>query len=74
MATMRGKQGTSPDARVDALVARAEESGRRRDGGPARGGLRYVFYGGSRPRAGRTLSHRGRGSRSRPGRWSAATG
>ena len=45
MATMRGKQGTSPDARVDALVAWAEESGRRRAGGPARGGLRFVFYG-----------------------------
>jgi site-specific DNA recombinase len=45
MATMRGKQSTSPDARVDALVAWAEESGRRRAGGPARGGLRFVFYG-----------------------------
>jgi hypothetical protein len=42
MARMRGKQGTSPDARVDALVAWAEESGRRRAGGPARGG---AFYG-----------------------------
>src|SRR5690242_3056170 len=45
MATMRGKQGTSPDARVDALVAWAEESGRRRAGEPARGGLRFVLYG-----------------------------
>jgi hypothetical protein len=27
------------------LAARAERSGRRRDGGPGRGILRFVFYG-----------------------------
>ena len=45
MATMRGKQGTSPAGGVDGLVAWAEGTGRRRSGGPARGGLRFVFYG-----------------------------
>ena len=74
MATMRGKQGTSPDTGVDALVAWAEESGRRRAGGPARGGLRFVFYGRVSTEDWQDPSHRGRGSGSRPRRWSGATG
>jgi len=45
LATMRTKQGTSPAAGVDGLVAWAEGTGRRRAGGPARGGLRFAFYG-----------------------------
>ena len=46
MTTVRGrKEGTAAAAGADGLVARAEESGRRRARGPARGGLRFVFYG-----------------------------
>jgi site-specific DNA recombinase len=45
MATMRTKQGTGPAAGMDGLVAWAEGTGRRRAGRPARGGLRFVFYG-----------------------------
>ena len=32
-------------ARADGLAAWAEQSGHRRDGGPAGGGLRFAFYG-----------------------------
>ena len=45
MATMRTEQGTSRAAGVDGLVAWAEGASRRRAGGPARGGLRFAFYG-----------------------------
>ena len=46
MTTVRGrKEGTAAAAGADGLVAWAEESGRRRARGPARGGLRFVFYG-----------------------------
>ena len=46
MTTVRGrKEGTAAAAGADSLVAWAEESGRRRARGPARGGLRFVFYG-----------------------------
>jgi hypothetical protein len=46
MAMTRGDPGTSPAAGLDGLVAWAEGSGRRGSGGPARGGLRFVFYAG----------------------------
>jgi site-specific DNA recombinase len=39
------KRGAVPAAAAGGLVAWAEESGRRQAGGPARGGLRFVFYG-----------------------------
>src|SRR5215472_6264209 len=46
MAAVReGRRGALPAAAAGALVAWAEESGRRQAGGPARGGLRFVFYG-----------------------------
>ncbi|MGO9782240.1 MAG: recombinase family protein [Streptosporangiaceae bacterium] len=45
-AVCEGKRGTAPAAGGDGLVAWAEESGRRRvKGPPARGSLRFVFYG-----------------------------
>ena len=37
--------GAGPAAGADGLVAWAGESGRRRAGGPAQGGLRFAFYG-----------------------------
>jgi hypothetical protein len=40
-----GDTGTALAAHADGLVAWAEASGRRRASGPARGGLRFVFYG-----------------------------
>ena len=46
MRTVReGKRETAPAAGRDDLVAWAEGSGRPRARGPARGGLRFVFYG-----------------------------
>ena len=39
------KRGTGPAARAGGLVAWAEASGCRRGSGPARGGLRFAFYG-----------------------------
>jgi site-specific DNA recombinase len=46
MAAVReGHRGAVRAAGAGGLVAWAEESGRRRDGGPVRGGLRFVFYG-----------------------------
>ena len=39
------RQGTAAAAGVGGLVAWAQGSGRRRAGGPARGRLRFVFYG-----------------------------
>ena len=44
-AVREGKRGTAPAADADGLVAWAEESGRQRPEGPARGGLRFAFYG-----------------------------
>jgi len=44
-AVREGKRGTAPDAGASGLVAWAEESCRRRPEGPARGGLRFAFYG-----------------------------
>jgi hypothetical protein len=44
-AVREGKRGTAPAANADGLVAWAEESGRQRPEGPARGGLRFAFYG-----------------------------
>jgi site-specific DNA recombinase len=43
--THEEKQGASPAAGAGDLLAWAEESGRRRVREPARGGLRFVFYG-----------------------------
>ena len=40
-----GKRGTAPATSASGLAAWAEESGRRRARGPARGGLRFAFYG-----------------------------
>ena len=40
-----GKRGSAPATGASGLVAWAEESGRRRARGPARGGLRFAFYG-----------------------------
>jgi DNA invertase Pin-like site-specific DNA recombinase len=46
MTAMRDvKRGAALAAGAGGLVAWAEESGRRRAGGPARGGLRFAFYG-----------------------------
>src|SRR6516164_4744988 len=46
MTAVRAKtRGSTPAADAGGLVAWAEGSGRRRTGGPARGGLRFVFYG-----------------------------
>jgi hypothetical protein len=46
MTTVREEtRGTAPAAGASGLIAWAEESGRRRAKGPARGGLRFVFYG-----------------------------
>jgi hypothetical protein len=42
-AVREGKRGTAPAANADGLVAWAEESGRQRPEGPARGGLRFAF-------------------------------
>src|SRR5437660_4697193 len=44
-AVQEGKRGTALDAGASGLVAWAEESGRQRPEGPARGVLRFVFYG-----------------------------
>lgn len=44
-AVREGKRGTALDAGASGLVAWAEESGRQRPEGPARGGLRFAFYG-----------------------------
>jgi hypothetical protein len=44
-AVREGKREAVRPAGAGGLVAWAEESGRRRAGGPARGGLRFVFYG-----------------------------
>ena len=44
-AVREGKRGTAPAAGADGLMAWAEASGRRRAKGPARAGLRFVFYG-----------------------------
>jgi site-specific DNA recombinase len=44
-AVREGRQGTAAAAGVGGLVAWAQGSGRRRAGGPARGRLRFVFYG-----------------------------
>ena len=40
-----GKRETAPAVGAGGLMAWAEESGRRRARGPARGGLRFAFYG-----------------------------
>ena len=46
MTTVRGgKRGTALATGADGLMGWAEESGRRRARGPARGGLRFAFYG-----------------------------
>ncbi len=46
MTTVREEtRGTAPAAGASGLMAWAEDSGRRRAKGPARGGLRFVFYG-----------------------------
>jgi site-specific DNA recombinase len=46
MTTVREEtRGTAPAAGASGLMAWAEESGRWRAKGPARGGLRFVFYG-----------------------------
>jgi site-specific DNA recombinase len=45
-AVREGTRGTAPAAGASGLMAWAQESGRRRvKGPPARGGLRFVFYG-----------------------------
>jgi len=44
-AVREGRQGTAAAAGAAGLVAWARGSGRRRAGGPARGRLRFVFYG-----------------------------
>src|SRR6476619_4523889 len=44
-AVREGRQGTAAAAGAGGLVAWAQGSGRRRAGGPARGRLRFAFYG-----------------------------
>ena len=44
-ALCEGRRGAAPAAAAGALVAWAKEPGRHQAGGPARGGLRFVFYG-----------------------------
>jgi site-specific DNA recombinase len=45
MAVREGTRGTAPAAGASGLMAWAEESGRQRAKGPARGRLRFAFYG-----------------------------
>ncbi|HTQ95078.1 MAG TPA: recombinase family protein [Streptosporangiaceae bacterium] len=44
-AVCEGKRGAVPAAAAGALVPWAKEPGRHQAGGPARGGLRFMFYG-----------------------------
>jgi len=68
------RRGAVPAAAAGAPVAWAKEPGRHQAGGRHGAGCGSCSTGGCRPRTGRIRWPRGRGSGSRPRRWSGDTG